>query len=524
MRGSLPTLTAFLVILAGLLTPWPGVAVIAQDRSIRIETIKSETPNGKPAAALVINDQVVAQLAKEQRSRSPLRNISIAAALVAEAYRSNRAELTVKATDNSNRRYGLFLNGNVLLVATDMEGKAWGASPEELANTWRNNLLDAWDLAEAVPVEPTPAPAAQPVAPATAPTVTGGTFRQDTAVVRADPQLANLTISRGHTPHEPPAYTRLDGAIRDVATAQTLLEQQQLAVPRESLTFFSNKPEQVTGPQLLYHADLPAGEAARLVLHHQNKSRQTLRLFARVINTSSDPVAIHVIPGVSDPDINTFYIGFKSAERFWYNLNHNQGYVLGVPAYGQASIAVQDLPSGYTSSGYFKITNLGEVPLRLETLVLDPGDSLPAQAIHDTTGSSSSVYPAPYEMITASYEAGDPWLYLRLGEADAKSLNDATVLDGCYGMTHTYNIELYNPKEWPALVFVVLRASAGEVKGQFFIDDEYVATPLVVSGEEQLLKEVPVKPGETKLLRIKAIPLNGGFYPASIILRESRYP
>ena len=126
--------------------------------------------------------------------------------------------------------------------------------------------------------------------------------------------------------------------------------------------------------------------------------------------------------------------------------------------------------------------------------------------------------------MTASYQSGDPWLYLRLGESDPPSLTDDTVLNGCYGMTHSFHVELHNPNSYPALVFAVLRASAGEVKGQFFIDDEYVATPLVASGEEQLLKEIPLKPGETRLLKIKAPPLNGGFYPASIILRESRYP
>jgi hypothetical protein len=51
-----------------------------------------------------------------------------------------------------------------------------------------------------------------------------------------------------------------------------------------------------------------------------------------------------------------------------------------------------------------------------------------------------------------------------------------------------------------------------------------VATPLIAGGEEQLLKEIPLKPGQTKLLKIRALPLNGGFYPASIILRETRYP
>lgn len=594
-------LVAALVALTCLACP-PAQPAWSQDRSIRVETTKSTTPNGQEAVALVVNGKVVAQLAEDQRSRSPLRNISVAASLIAAAYRGQQADLTVQASDNSGGRYALFLNGRVLLVATDQEGKAWGAEPADLAQTWRQNLLDAWNLepplqveeqalsAEAsagivvkVPVDPAPSPAA-------------GTLSQSSGVVRSDPTLANLIISDGHRVHDPPDHTRFDGdALAASLTAQitgsrpdasnarqsiegallgyaglpvggglewsvlnssgsplalspgqrrsleisyrsagqsaasaarvsVLLEHRVLAVPRESLTFFSNVPEQVRDARLLYSAELPPRQAGRLIFHHQNRDGGPLKLVARVINTSGRPAALHVIPGLSRPDINTFYVGFKSAEVFWHNLNSGTGYVLQIPADGQASLAVQSMEPGYTASGYFKLSNLSDSALRLETLTLKPGSAVTALPWPDTEQASHSVYPAPYQITTASYEAGDPWMYLRLGEADPLSMTDHRILQGCYGMTHSFHVELHNPHHYPALVFAVLRASAGEVKGQFFIDDEYVVTPLVAGGEEQLLKEIPLKPGETRLLKIKAIPLNGGFYPASIILRESRYP
>lgn len=576
----------------------PALPAWSQERSIRVETVKSTTPNGKAAVALVVNGRVVAQLAKDQRSRTPLRNISVAAALIAAAYRGQQADLAVKATDNSGRRYTLFLNGHVLLVATDMEGKAWGAEPEELAQTWLENLRAAWDLAPPDEVEASPPPATitssayEPPA-ASEEDSAGGTLSQSSVVVRSDPALANLTISNGHHVHDPPAHTMFDGdAIPDSLTAQVtgsrrdessarrsiestlssyanlpagaglewsvlapaggglalnpgqkrrlqisyksggqsaatvevMLENRILAVPRESLTFFSNVPEQIRTPQLLYYAELPPRQAGRLVYHHQNRDGGSLLLMARLLNTSSRPAAVHVIPGIAEPDINTFYVGFKSAEVFWHNLNSGSGYVLHIPANGQACLALQTLKPGYTASGYFKLSNLSDSHLRLETLALKPGTVVTPAPWTDIAPASFSVYPAPYNVATASYESGDPWLYLRLGQDNPASLTDGRVLQGSYGITHSFHVELHNPRSYPALVFVVLRASAGEVKGQFFIDDEYVATPLVASGEEQLLKEIPLKPGETRLLKIKAIPLNGGFYPASIILRESRYP
>ena len=63
-------------LLAVLLIP----ALPAQAKAVRLETRKSSTPNGKPAAALAINGEVVLQLAKEQRGREPLRTVAVVAA------------------------------------------------------------------------------------------------------------------------------------------------------------------------------------------------------------------------------------------------------------------------------------------------------------------------------------------------------------------------------------------------------------------------------------------------------------
>ena len=583
------------LVFLGLFAPAPAHA----GKSILIETRRSTTPNGKPAVALLVNGHMVARLAKVQRQRSPERTISVAAALVLTAYRSGNTELVVRQSDESGRRFTLFLDGKVLLVATDMEGKAWGAPPEELANSWRDNLVAAW-VAEDTPASIDGMEEETPVAdvPAPAVTVTQRETLAPAGLVRSMPSdYAGLAVSGGHEVHSPPSFTQLsepavpseliarvtgsalfhetarsavENTIRSYAglpaasglnwnatnaagsnlgiapgrsrrlkinytasgdgsqgvsgTVEVLLENKAISTPRESMTFFSNSPEQLSGAQLLYYARLPAGEAGRLVLHHQNQSRFELQLVARMVNTGSAPAAVHVIPGAHQPSINTFYVGFKSAESFWFNLNTGSGYVLTLPPGRQAYIFTQTLKRGYTGIAYFKLTNLGAEPLRLEVMALALGTSAPDGPAADTGGTSRGVFPAPYMNFTATFVRGDPWLYLQLGKQAQASLVDGSVLDGSYGMTHSFSVELNNPGATPALVFVVLRASGGEVKGQFFIDDEYLVTPLLAGGEEQLLKEIPLAPGQTKLLKIKALPLNGGFYPASIILRETRRP
>lgn len=130
MRGWLLSLFAVLCALA----PLPAHA----ERSITVETRESSTPNGKPAYALAVNGTVVAQLAKPTLiggvERTPQRGIAMAAAVLTEAYRAGRAELSL-VSDPGGREYTVQVNGRPLIVASDLEGKAWGATPAELAAT-----------------------------------------------------------------------------------------------------------------------------------------------------------------------------------------------------------------------------------------------------------------------------------------------------------------------------------------------------------------------------------------------------
>jgi hypothetical protein len=581
----------------------------AQDsvRAIRIETLKSATPNGKPAVALRINGITVAQLAKEQRERTPERTLSVAAAQVAGAFRRGDMALSIEPTDERGRRFALMLDGQVLLVATDMEGKAWGAAPEALAATWRDNLERALAAvpAEAVsvampaatdervvitdleiphpgldglpaPPEPeTPEPGGILAQPLSTGVGTGSTAQVNTAVYQpaqlGGPEFELYVQVSGNKVSEQAAEMAITTALRTRLRlnageklswsyhsadsdsgaaspriilgpgessefrvkyyteetggfARVRLDNANIPAPRESRLLFSNRPEQVSQPQLLYYAELPGHTSARLVSHHQNRYTHSLRYIARLVNTTEQDAQLHVIPGMVPPNINTFLAGFKSAEKFWFNLNRNSGYMVYVPAKTQVLLHEEVLPKAYTTSSYFKLSNLSSTPLRLETLALDPAELAPSHAMNDSPRASFEYYGEPYTIESASYSIGDPWLYLRIGENSLPALNGDGLLHGNYGMTYSYSVEVSNATRNPGLVFILLRGSGGEVKGQFFINGAYTTTPLVRGGDEHLLAEVPIKPGETKLVTIKGMALNGCFYPASVIFRETRLP
>lgn len=308
-------------------------------------------------------------------------------------------------------------------------------------------------------------------------------------------------------------------------TAELVLENLTLTPPPESLTMFSNNPEGLSRQQLLYRATLPARHSARLVYHHQNQSAAALYQVARVVNSGSEAQLVHILPGTCEPDANTYWVGFASAEDFLGNTARNSGWVALIPAGGSALLARQRLAPGATSSGYFKLTSLGRGDLSLETLALAPDSALPAGP-WPGEAASACVFGPPYLEATATHTVGGDWTYLRLGaESPLCQLGSGARLWGCYGMTHDFDVTLANPAgSGLSTVYVILRGSAGEVKGQAIIDGRYCTTRLAPSGGEELLDTLTLQPGETRRLQISAIALNGGFYPASIILRETRDP
>jgi len=252
-----------------------------------------------------------------------------------------------------------------------------------------------------------------------------------------DPLEANLALGVSQKKQLTVEYS-VAGLPQPTGSVTLLLENRPIATPRESLTFFSNNPESIDKPQLLYAAELPGREAGRLVYHHQNSGRAGLRFIARLLNQSSERADVHVIPGGCAPDINTFLVGFKSGESFWTNLNAGNGYVLHIPAGGQVFLAAQGLAAGYTASGYFKLTNLGDSALRLETLTLPAGSAPPDGPASDGAAESRGVFPAPFVNINATYTTGGDWLYLRLGKDAPDAHDGSATLDGQYGVTHTF--------------------------------------------------------------------------------------
>ena len=316
-----------------------------------------------------------------------------------------------------------------------------------------------------------------------------------------------------------------------------------------TVLFYSNNPEQLKQEQpLLFLGRLQPFKPVRLDYHHQNVSGGTLVFHADLINESGGPAAVQVISGISLPAQDTIQVGRRAGASFLKALNGNVGMVLQLPPHARVPIVVQRLVSGLTVSGIVQLHQItggaGSVSVqvsadsdqgRLATPVgrvilaamsgsraaaplpdepTDYGNGTPLPAF------SPYVFSAPQLNLAETYAVGGKWAFVRIGHTEA--LRDSTgkfVLSGNYGADYEISLTLSNPTASPRPVAIYFAPEAGLAAGVFRVDDGPILEfDPVMLPTEPLLARVTLAPGETRKVRLQTIPLNGSFYPASIVV------
>jgi hypothetical protein len=310
-----------------------------------------------------------------------------------------------------------------------------------------------------------------------------------------------------------------------------------------SRLFYSNHPERVMRSQNLFLAKIFPDIATRLDYHHQNGSGQPLIFHADLINSSETPVRVHMIAGISDPGTDTIQVGRRAGSRYLRASQANDGTVLDVPAYSRIPIISQRLGVEQTVSGIVDLRPIGGGPAVTLSISADGDDqtvSSPITALltatagnsafispaldHSSEGESSEalspwVFGPPLIERDASFSVGGSWTYMRIGNND--SLKDTTgklLLYGNYGVDYVINLKLSNPTTELKTVGLFFAPEAGSVAGVFRVDDgPIIEFDPTLPPNEPIIGRIPLAAGETRTVRLRTMPLNGSFYPMSII-------
>lgn len=311
----------------------------------------------------------------------------------------------------------------------------------------------------------------------------------------------------------------------------------------ESELWYCNEPENLKKPGLIFTAPLRPETPARLLYHHINMMSSPLVVTVDAINDSDQVARLMVIPGDSKPDLNPVLAGVQAADQFMKGWVMSSGEVIAIPPKTRLPVAMRRIAHGQTMSGlcYLRLLDSGpdQVTIRTEARPAIPLDArwqeatrsstpwrvLGAQKLqdidHNAVIPSIHIYPNPYKEESGTYSVGGRHAFFRIGEKAIARADKLDQLSGNFGVTYTIKAQVDNPTLTSSEVEVVFEASAGYSGALFFVNGQYIKTPLLQPKTEAQILRFNLEPGGTKLLSIITVPLSGSSYPATLTIRPT---
>lgn len=309
--------------------------------------------------------------------------------------------------------------------------------------------------------------------------------------------------------------------------------------PDEAL-WYSNDPESVDRPGPLFSSTLSQGEAVRLLYHHLNASEVAMYFRVQAINDTDSTASLLVIPGDAQPDKNPVKAGLQAADAYLRAGRFDSGEVVSIPPHSTIPVSLRQVFVGETMSGLCGLRLVSgpkTMQIRMDAWPQFPVDARWTAALYSPTPwrevganpvndydtapyePSEHVYPDPYRDISLSYEVGGRFGEFRLGQRPIASQDDQHRLDGNFGVLYRIQASISNPTKAPTDVELMFEASAGYAAGLFLVDGDLITTPLLQPKQQACVGRFHLEPGARQTLRLTTLPLSGGSYPATLILR-----
>jgi hypothetical protein len=301
---------------------------------------------------------------------------------------------------------------------------------------------------------------------------------------------------------------------------------------------YSNNPERLTRFGTLFAARLNVANGAnRLLYHHQSALDRACVFSVELVNDANTPATVQVVGGAAGPVRDTVWVGYRAAAQFVRDQQDDVGAVLELPARSRIAITAPRLLPGLTISGIVQLRQLsGAKPVLVRVGADQPEDprTAPGELLRtadpwtnrDAAGNSDPlplsphVYPGPRKVIAARYDVGGRWAFVSIGRVPLHAADGGKQrLDGNYGVFYEIEFTLSNPTDKPANARLIFEPSAGLAGGVFLVDGQFVEIPQIRPPAESVLGRYALAPGETRVVRVKTLPLSGSNYPIRLAVQ-----
>ena len=336
------------------------------------------------------------------------------------------------------------------------------------------------------------------------------------------PKSTDTAVKRGvnsdnKIPENVPGFNQsqrrdLNKDIKSVISNSTLAKFSHVT-DEDRWLFYSNDPETVYEPRILYAAELPSGDRSRIFFHHLNKTMAKQNLYCSVINTSSEPINLSVKMGIGGGHPNAILTGYASANNY---LRGGFKSVLNEPN-KLTPLSTIILQHGSVCTGLLSMYAPRQAKLRL-VISLGQAPVMPPKYINPR---SNMYFENPILTTNREVTLGYRWDFLKIGHVEKLQNTHGHNLHGNYGVTYRIHYKINNPTNESMKIELALLPSGGAVKMPFTINGQHYESDMLRGGDEPKgFATFTLKPGETKRLTLETIPVGGAWYPTTVVVRK----
>jgi hypothetical protein len=284
---------------------------------------------------------------------------------------------------------------------------------------------------------------------------------------------------------------------------------------------FSNHPEKIKSPGLLYEVGLLQNKPVRLRYYHQgdnNSPAHYLGVF--VINNSSKPARLRILESVGGPSKDWILAGHLNNLKFFSNLEDQLGWIETVPPKSVYLLRRVWLKPGEVVSSTADLHLLDGGPLQLLTYAYEkPGDEVTYPLkVDEKDPHERGAYPITEIFTDVSYSIDDKTAYYSIGDTPFADILKGRSIKGSYGIMYQYEFTLKNPYDTDKTVSFFFQPRGGVATATFSFDNRPISVGLTKAYEMVRLARIKIPAKTTRKLSVKTMPEDASNYPIRIIL------
>ncbi len=327
-------------------------------------------------------------------------------------------------------------------------------------------------------------------------------------------------ISRGKTATLEIPLQKSENAEK-VSTKQIKIE--NLVIPAITPKFlaFSNHPEKVKKPGVLFEAGLINNKPIRLRSYHLGEENSPTHYFGvYLVNRSNRPARVRVVEAVGGPSENWMMAGHMNNLKFMHRLEKELGRIEEIPARSVFPIYQTSLEPGKVISATQNFFLIEGSPLQLVVYASQtPDEEIPYPIQSDVKDRHArGAYPLTAINIEAAYSLCEDSTFYTIGDTRLKDIFKGRDIRGNYGIIYDYDFTLCNPFKEEKKVGIFFQPRGGIATGSFSIDGHMVSVGTTRAYEVVQLTEITLPAESERKINLETMPEDASNYPVRLIL------